>query len=93
MPKYKLYTYDVWGNTKEGFWVNDIHAAMRGTSILNAENVIIELKGNETDYQINRKLGLRGIIWTDQWAEEDYMYGNLKRNGKPIGELRLISEG
>lgn len=78
--QYRLYTYDVWGNAKEGYWVNDVFST----------NTYIELKDNATDYQINRLLGGRGIVW--EGDPEHTLYGNDKRNGKPIAELRYIKQ-
>jgi hypothetical protein len=89
---YKLYLYDVWGNTRDGFEVNDIHAALitlDGT-IFNTENVIIPIKETDSDYSINRKLKCRGVEWES--LESDEYYGRLKSNGKPFGELRPIEE-
>ena len=97
--KYRLYTYDVWGNSKDGYEVNDIHIATRYAdstrSILAIEQVIINIDPETaTDYQINRLLNARGITWESAFDSDESptLYGTVKRNGKPIAELRLYNE-
>lgn len=75
MAKYRLYSYDVWGNTREGFWVNDIYRTA----------TVIEINPEYSDYRINRILSGKGIVY--DW-HEFVIYANLKRNGKPLFELR-----
>ena len=91
--KYKLYLYDVWGNTKDGFEVNNIFAAQISLdgSIFNTENIIIEVSENDSDYQINRKIKCRAIEW-ECFNEDEIFYGSNKTNGKPFGELRPCSQ-
>lgn len=89
--KYKLYLYDVWGNNKDGYEVNNVHAALitlDGT-IFNTENVIISIKETDSDYSINRKIKCRGVQWEHLGTDEYYGY---QKNGKPFGELRPIEE-
>lgn len=78
--RYKLYTYDVWGNARDGFQVNDVYP----------QSGIYTIRDDATDYQINRKVSGRGITWD---GEPGYtLYAENKRNGKPVGELRCIDE-
>lgn len=78
--KYELITYDTWGNAKDGFNVNDAHYT--------GKTVTIYDPANTTDYQINRLLNVHGITWH---GEPDYsLYGDIKRNGKPVLELRKV---
>jgi hypothetical protein len=76
--QYRLYTYDVWGNARDGFEVNDVYAT----------STHIELMEESTDYQINRLLGGRGIKWEGEYGYT--LYGKNKRNGRPIAELRAL---
>jgi len=75
--RYQIITYDVWGNARDGFEVNQAFTTGR----------YIEIDGEHaSDYAINRKLGVRGITWD---GEPDYtLYGTVKRNGRPALELR-----
>jgi hypothetical protein len=95
--KYRLYTYDVWGNARDGYEVNDIHIATRyadsSHNIMAIEQIIIDIDPETaTDYQINRLLKCRGITWESDYRYEMYLYGTVKRNGKPIAELRPYNE-
>jgi hypothetical protein len=78
--KYEVITYDVWGNTREGFEVNQAFTTGR----------TITLPENASDYLINRRLGVRGVKWD---GEPEYsLYGELKRNGMPALELRAVRD-
>lgn len=90
--KYELYLFDVWGNAKDGFEVNNWHKALisKDGSIFNIETIIIEIADSATDYQINRSLGCKGIVWDGSCFPD--INGSNKRNGKPFGFLRLINE-
>ena len=74
MSTYDIITYDVWGNTRDGFNVNQ--AFRTGETV--------ELPPNASDYLINRRLGVRGIEWQ---GDEYALYGTCKRNGRPALEL------
>ena len=79
--KYQLYTYDLWGNARDGFTVNDVY---RQSDIINVDE-------NTSDRAINRRLGIHGVKWD---GEHGYvLYGVSARNeGKPICELRCLTE-
>lgn len=74
--QYEVITYDVWGNAREGFEVNNAFSTGR----------YIEVDENTSDMAINRRLGVRGVEWD---GEPGYaLYGTIKRNGMPALELR-----
>ncbi len=75
--KYEIITYDVWGNACDGFSVNDAFHTGR----------LVEVPDDATDYLINRRLGVRGVVW--DWRDTT-IYGELRRNGRPALELRLV---
>lgn len=82
--KFELIEYDVWGNARDGFEVNQ--------AFYTGKLVTIDL--DMDDASINRSLaqqgvkGCKGIEWE---GESDYtLYATLKRNGKPMGELRRV---
>jgi hypothetical protein len=80
---YEVITYDVWGNAKDGFEVNQ--AFLSGTKV--------KLDPDMTDSQINRSLARQGIkgVKGVEWDGDDFtLYATLKRNGRPQGELRLF---
>jgi hypothetical protein len=73
--KYRLYTYDLLGNAKDGFEVNDVYRT----------STVIEVQDDTSDRAINRRIGGRGIVWD---GEAGYtLYGETK-TGKPVCELR-----
>lgn len=80
MKYYTFYYYDVWGNTKDGFDVNNVHNS----------GIHIKIREGCSDYQINRALKCRGMEWEDLGTDE--FYGRNKKNGKPFGELRIKEE-
>jgi hypothetical protein len=77
--KYEIINYDVWGNSHDGFEVNQ--AFHTGD--------YIELPENPSDYLINRRLGLRGVVWEGEM--QFGLYGTVKRNGYPALELRPVN--
>jgi len=92
MKTYKLINYDVWGNKKDGWQVNDAHYT----------GILIELPDNFTDLQVKQALYRSGFtskgilpakISID--GEPNYsLYINLEAKqycGKPLCELRNIS--
>jgi hypothetical protein len=78
--KYEVITYDVWGNARDGFEVNQAFYSGR----------TVTLPENASDYLINRRLSLQGVKWD---GEPEYsLYGELKRNGMPALELRAVRD-
>lgn len=87
---YELWTYDVWGNTRDGFDVNDRY--YQGTITIKVKPTRLNV-GTEhefvlyepTDRQLNRAIGGRGLEWE---GEADYgIYASNRRDGKPVCEL------
>lgn len=76
--KYEIISYDVWGNTRDGYEVNAAYHTGQ----------TVDIDPQASDYAINRRLGLRGVTWE---GEPEYrLYGTVKRNGKPACELRPV---
>ena len=86
---YELWTYDVWGNAKDGWEVNNRYK--HGTITLKVKPTVFNqgtphefTAYGPTDLQINRAVRGRGIVWD---GETDYtLYGETK-SGKPVCEL------
>ena len=87
MKQYKLYDYDVWGNEKDGYDVNNVWST----------NEIYEIseKGMESDKQMIKELKKQGLIKKgirfssiDIDGDERTIYLGYK--GKPEFELRLV---
>ena len=78
--QYKVISYDIWGNARDGFEVNQ--AFYTGDTV--------EVSDDTSDRAINRRLGIQGVEWD---GEPGYtLYGTIKRNGCPALELRSIEQ-
>ena len=78
---YEIITYDVWGNAKDGWEVNDAYRTGRH----------VRIRPDASDYAINRAVGLRGVQWD---GDPEYgLYGTFKRTGRPALELRPSTNG
>ena len=84
---YKILDYDVWGNAKDGYEINDVYSTQHTIEINELcylNNIIKKLK--DIDY-LNPKTRTKFEI-------DDYNYGTIyitrKRDGLPICELRRL---
>lgn len=87
--EYRLWTYDVWGNARDGFDVND--RASHGyvtvkcrLEIFNAGTAQEFATWEPTDRQLARASGFVGCEWEGQ---EGYYDAAQKSNGRPVGLL------
>ncbi len=94
LTTWKLATYDVWGNPKDGFEVNDIFR--RGEieirlkpKTLNPGTPNEFQSAYPSDYQIKQIFGVGCEIETD--GDDTKIYVNRKRDSFPIGELTCVS--
>ena len=96
MLTYEIYRYDVWGNARDGWEVNDVwrtHAKIHVICKRKRYNVGTPQEFSTyapTDRQLNRALGARGLLWDGE--TEHTLFAARKRDGKPVGELRFIGE-
>ena len=92
---YRLWTYDVWGNARDGFEVNDRYKQgiykirVRGT-VHNQGTPHEFTSFHPTDIQLARALGLRGAEWEGE--SNHTLYATSKRNSRPICELEYLGE-
>jgi hypothetical protein len=95
---WEVWTYDVWGNARDGWDVNDRRCQDRAYPIkckVKTFNVGTDREFNSatpTSRQIREALGLtgwRGGITTD--GDDLTIYVESSRNGYPIGELTCVS--
>jgi hypothetical protein len=84
--EYEVISYDVWGNARDGF---DVNQSFR-------TGVVVTVEDTDTDATINRKLGragitgARGVTWDGTPGMA--LYGEYKRNGRPAAELRAVTD-
>ena len=94
---WEVWSYDVWGNSKDGYDVNDrykdhedyeisckVEIANPGT-IRSFEHCTL------SDYAIRQALSIKKWIKIDTDGDDVTIYVNASKNGYPIGELRCIS--
>lgn len=90
---FTLYTYDLWGNARDGWDVNN--KFKQGTITIKVKGTVYNqgtdqefVSYHPTDLQINRAIGGKGIRWE---GETEYtLYGESK-SGKPIAELERVN--
>jgi len=87
MKTYKVVSYDVWGNKKDGFEVNEAHYT----------SFTVELSEDATNREIVKALKDCGYLKKGLHTksvridgDEYCIYFSDARNGKPEGELRLV---
>lgn len=80
--KYKLYTYDLWGNEEEGFIINDYYS----------QSIHVDIESDMTDEQIISLLNFTNpeSIMIDEIGYPETIYF-VTHNQKPVCELRLIN--
>ncbi len=88
--RYSLWSFDVWGNAKDGFEVNDRFRCGTVTicckaTVHNAGTAHEFVSYDPTDRQLSRAAGVSRVEW-DGISDEEF-YANLKSNGKPVCEL------
>ena len=93
---WELRTYDVWGNNKDGYEVNDSYVVDRDypmtlTVTVNNQGTPQEfLSAYPTNRQIRKALDLRSIQ-LDLQGDDLTIYVNRSSNGYPLGEMHCIS--
>ena len=93
---WELRTYDVWGNSKDGYDVNDSFVVDRNYSMTLAVTVNNQgtpqefLSASPSNRQIRKALDLRSIQ-LDLDGDDLIIYVNRASNGYPCGELHCVS--
>lgn len=87
--KFKLWTYDVWGNARDGFEVNDRYSHGYVTIKCKREDFNVGTPYefstyNPTDRQLSRAAGFSRVEWD---GDGESFYAEARSNGRPIGEL------
>jgi hypothetical protein len=88
-------TYDVWGNAKDGYEVNDSfnqgEVSIRLAVTVNNGGTPYEFtSASLTDAQIRKAMGLSNVrISTD--GDDMTIYVNRDRDGYPLGEMHCTS--
>lgn len=93
---WEIRTYDVWGNARDGYEVNNSFVVNRDYPITlkvttNNKGTAQEfLSAYPTDRQIRKALNLRSIQ-IDLAGDDLAIYANRASNGYPLGELHCVS--
>lgn len=92
LRRFRLWTYDVWGNARDGFYVNDRYS--HGTVAIRCKREVFnagtphEFETYEpTDRQLSRAAGFSRVSWDGQ---DGVFYAESSRNGRPVGELNEL---
>lgn len=94
--RWEIWTYDVWGNAKDGYDVNDRSCIFRDypidivPTLYNAGTPHEFISAHPTDKQIREAFGLSPIR-LDLDGDDINIYVSRERDGYPIGEMRCIS--
>lgn len=94
---WEVWTYDVWGNARDGYEVNDRYCHDRNYKVtLTVEtfnpNTPQAFDGASlTDEQIREVFSLHGNVQIDTDGDDLTVYVNRSRDGYPIGELICTS--
>lgn len=90
LRKYSLWSYDVWGNARDGFEVNDRFRC--GTVTIKCKATVYNqgtsqefISFDPTDRQLSRAAGVHGVEW--EGITDEGFHATAKSNGKPICEL------
>jgi hypothetical protein len=91
---WQLRTYDVWGNAKDGYEVNDSYDAGEVELRIPQTRYNVGLEGEfigayPTDRQIKRAFGVTCRISTD--GDDTHIEVERARDGYPIGEMYCTS--
>lgn len=91
---WELRTYDVWGNARDGYEVNDTYSegevTLRTPVTIYNVGTPREFRGAyPTDGQIKRVFGVNCRIETD--GDDLTIYVNRSRDSYPIGEMHCVS--
>ena len=94
---WEVWSYDVWGNAKEGYYVNNRFCDHR-EYVINAK-IDIANKGTPqefkyaepSDHAIRQALGIKKWIHVDTEGDDVTIYVISSRDGYPLGELICVS--
>ena len=86
MREWRFWSYDVWGNAREGFEVND---RFEIDKVYIDETIIADRKKLAT--LIRKVFGLRKIQLSFD-GDDCITYIEASRDGYPIGEMELVQE-
>ena len=95
---WEIRTYDVWGNSRDGYEVNDSFVVDRDYPL--TLTVTVNNKGTNqeflsaaypSDRQIRKALDLRSFKLDLDGGDDLTIYVTRESNGYPCGELRCIS--
>ncbi len=94
---WEVWEYDVWGNEKDGFDVNDRYCISRDYPIMckvevNNVGTSQEFKSAyPSSYAIKQALSIKKWIHIDIEGDDLSIYVYAAKNGYPLGELHCIS--
>jgi hypothetical protein len=95
--EWQVSTYDVWGNARDGYEVNDVyrHGTIEIEIPIELNNADIPahrfFSAHPTDKQIREALNIKSRVRLEIDGDDCYITVNSASTGYPLGELRLVS--
>jgi hypothetical protein len=95
--QWTIATYDVWGNARDGYEVNDVYPRRTPIPLELTVETFNPGTPNEfkaaspTDKQIRQVFGLANALRLDTDGDDLTIYVNRERDGYPIGEIHCTS--
>lgn len=95
VTEWEMATYDVWGNAKDGYEVNNVFRSSSPCELLLEVTTYNQGKEGEfiaaspTDRQLRKLFGVRCQIETD--GDDLNIYVHRARDMYPLGEIRCVS--
>lgn len=94
--RWEVRTYDVWGNAKDGYEVNDSYRKpdVDLTLEVNKHNVGTPSEfeyATPTDAQIREVFGLKKNVSIETDGDDTHIYINAGKDSYPVGELYCLS--
>jgi hypothetical protein len=94
LTHWELWSYDVWGNRRDGYEVNDRSCFARDyvirakVQVFNPGKDTGFAKAHPSDYQITKAFGVTCKVSLD--GDGEHIYLERESDGYPIGEAHLI---
>jgi hypothetical protein len=91
---WRVYSYDVWGNAKEGFDVNDCFRTSYVCRIADDASLAAIVRALKRSGYLNKNLKTKSVdfSYNDNICNDTTIYFNSAKDGRPEGELRKEEE-
>lgn len=94
---WETWSYDVWGNARDGYEVNDRYLINReyeldlDVQVANQGTPREFLYAHPTDKQIREALDIKPRVRIETEGDDQSIYVSASKDGYPLGEMLLVS--